>query len=206
MKNRAAILARVSTSDQSVDRQISELTIYADSKQLEIVEVLTETISGAKKNSERAAIQKLITLAESKKINKVLVHEVSRLGRDTAQVLETLEKLHKLNVSVVVLNYQLETLNADGTQNSMAQFLLTILADIGRMERLTLIERINSGLAEAKRKGKVLGRPEGYKKDLLKEHSKVAKHLKEGRSIAETAAICGVGKSTVQRVRAALKE
>lgn len=204
--NKVAILVRVSTADQNYDRQISELTEYAASKNYEVVEVITETVSGAKKNSERKGIQQLLQLAKGKKINKVLIHEVTRLGRDTPEVLATLSTLHELKVAVVVKNYQIETLNADGTVNSMGQFLFTILADVGRMERLTLIERVKSGLQEAKRKGKTLGRPEGSTKDLVTEHPKVVKYLRAGHSVRETAKLSEVAPSTVQRVKKALTE
>lgn len=202
--NRVAILTRVSTADQSHGRQVTELNEYADSKGYQVVEVIEETISGAKKNVDRAGIQRLLELAATKKINKVLVHEVSRLGRETSQVLATLEELHRLGVSVVVMNYNLETLSHDGKLNHMAQFLITILTDIGRMERATLIERVKSGMAEAKRKGKHVGRPEGTTKDraaTLKQYSKVVKHLESGQTVRNTAVLCGVGVSTVQRVK-----
>jgi DNA invertase Pin-like site-specific DNA recombinase len=207
--NKVALLVRVSTSDQTHDRQIKELKDFAADRSYEVVEVITETISGAKRNDERAGIQRLLQLAREKKIGKVLIHEVSRLGRDTSQVLATLEDLHKLNVSVVVKNYNLETINPDGSKNDMAQFLFTILADIARMERATLVERVKSGMAEAKRKGKHLGRPEGTTKDsraMLKEYRQVVKCLKEGQTVRDTAKICDVGISTVQRVKKLLVE
>lgn len=202
--NKAVLLLRVSTIDQNHDRQLTELTSYAEAKAYEVVEVITEKVSGAKKNSERVGIQRLLKLAADRKINKVLIHEVTRLGRDTSQVLATLEALHAHKVSVVVMNYQLETLNKDGSINAMAQFLFTILADIGRMERLTLIERVKSGMAEAKRKGVILGRPKNSvksKTQLLSEYKKVVRYLSDGYTIRETAKLADVGISTVQRVK-----
>lgn len=202
--NKVALLVRVSTQEQNHDRQISELKDYAESRSFKIVEIVSETISGSRRNEERKAIQQILNLAKTKKINKILIHEVTRLGRDTAQVLNTLEELHSLKVSVVVKNYNLETLNPDGSLNSMAQFMFTLLCDIGRMEKATLIERVKSGMQEAKRKGKHLGRPQGTKKEeskMLKEYKSVVKYLKDGYSIRETAKLTEVGVSTVQRVK-----
>lgn len=201
---KVALLVRVSSADQNYERQVNELKEFAENKGYEITEIITEKISGAKKNSERKGIQQLLKLAEKGKIKKVLIHEVTRLGRDTQQVLTTLETLHSFGVSVHVMNYNLETLNQDGTTNPMSQFLFTILADIGRMERITLIERTKSGLEQAKKNGKILGRPVGTKKDnesKLKEYSKVIKYLNEGYTIRDTAKLCNVGTSTVQRVK-----
>lgn len=208
MNTKVAILVRVSTSEQNTDRQLSELTGYADSKEYHIVTVETEIISGATKNDKRTAIQRILQLARANKIQKLLVHEVSRLGRDTAQVLATIEELHTYGVSVVVMNYQLETLNANGSLNSMAQFLLTLLTDIGRMERATLIERVKSGMAEAKRKGKTIGRPKNSTKDknvILKEYKHVIKYLNDGQTVRNTATLAKVGISTVMRVKKLLE-
>lgn len=207
--NRAALLVRISTADQSYDRQISQLSEFAESNNLTVVETIAETISGAKKNEDRKGIQRLLKLAESGMIDKLLVHDVTRLGRVTSSVLATLEALHHHRVSVVVMNYNLETLNKDGSVNPMAQFLFTILADIGRMERITLIERVKSGLQEARRKGKVLGRPRNSTKPrskVLSEYKQVVKYLNDGYTIRETAKLCDVGISTVQRVKKLVEE
>ncbi|WP_207430582.1 recombinase family protein [Sabulibacter ruber] len=207
--NKVALLVRVSSADQKQERQITELTTYAEAKGYKIVETICETISGSKTNTERKAIQTLLELARTGKVNKVLVHEVSRLGRATPEVLATLEELHSYKVSIVVMNYNLETLNPNGSLNSMAQFLVTILADIGRMERLTLIERVKSGMAEAKRQGKHIGRKKGSVKatdKMLLEYKKVVKCLNEGHTVRDTAKICEIGISTVQRVKNKMKE
>ena len=82
------------------------------------------------------------------------------------------------------------------------------LAEIARSETETLRERINSGLAEARRKGVKLGRPKGTGYDtarLLELHKDVVRALKAGQSIRNAAKITGTGGSTVQRVAAAMK-
>lgn len=202
--NKVALLTRVSTVDQSNERHITELKAFAADRNYNIIEIVTEIISGAKKNEGRKGLQRVLELASKKKINKILVHEVTRLGRDTSQVLTTLENLHKAKVSVVVMNYQLETLNPDGSLNSMAQFLFTLLVDIGRMERMTLISRVKSGMQQAAKNGIHCGRPKGTTKDkekILSEYKKVAKYLNDGYTIRETAKLCEIGTSTVMRVK-----
>ena len=74
---------------------------------------------------------------------------------------------------------------------------------MARNERETLVDRINSGLARARRDGKTLGRPKGShlkRADFLANHRDVVRHLRAGQSIRNTAAITGKGVSTVQRV------
>lgn len=82
--------------------------------------------------------------------------------------------------------------------------MLALLAEIARSEVETLRERINSGLAEARRKGVILGRPEGTKIEpeaFLRKHKDILKQLKSGQSVRNTAKITGKGISTVQRVK-----
>jgi DNA invertase Pin-like site-specific DNA recombinase len=206
---KTAILVRVSTQDQQHDRQLSELTEFASGNGLTVVDTIIETNSGAKRNQERSSIQRLLQLAKAGKIKKVLVHEATRLGRNTPEVLATMEELHKHKVSIVVKNYNIETLNPDGSLNSMAQFLFTLLTDIGRMERETLIVRVKSGMAEAKRKGIHVGRPKDSVKSkdaLLKQYKRVVAYLKEDYSIRNIAKLCDVGVSTVQRVKKVYNE
>jgi DNA invertase Pin-like site-specific DNA recombinase len=132
---------------------------------------------------------------------------VSRLGRRTHDLLDVIELLHEHKVSLVVYNYKLETLDKRGKVNSMAQFLITLLADIGRMEAETLSERTKSGLEEARRKGTKLGRPPGRAKttqEYLKQYPGVVKDLKAGLSIRQVVANRKIADKTVQRVKKAL--
>lgn len=205
---KVAIFARVSTKDkQDYTRQVNELTEYCQAQNWEIVQTITEKVSGSKKTEERPEFQKLLKLAEDKKIQKVVVSEVSRFSRKTVYALQDIERLKELKVSLHIMNYKLDTLSDNGRENVMGQFLVTLLLDIARMERLTTIERIKSGLDEARRKGKTLGRPAGSTKDskeILKEYKRVEKELKTGTSIRKTAKICEVSAATVQKVKKAM--
>lgn len=87
--------------------------------------------------------------------------------------------------------------------------MFSLLAEMARSERETLVERINSGLAKARREGKRLGRPAGSSlspKEFLATHKDVVKQLRAGHSIRNTAKITGKSVSTVQRVKAAMPE
>jgi DNA invertase Pin-like site-specific DNA recombinase len=215
---KVALLVRVSLNEQSYDRQVHKLTEYAKSQQWEVVAIIEEKVSGRKTRLlDRSGIKQLYALVEAKKVQKVLISEVTRLGRRTRELLEVIEYLHEHKVSLVVHNYRLETFDHRGQVNSMTQFLITILADIGRMEILadigrmeteTLSERTRSGMEEAKRKGKRIGRPEGLTKDdseYLKQYPGVVKDLKAGLSIRQIVATRQVADKTVQRVKKAIK-
>ena len=92
------LFCRVSTQIQDYERQVSDLTLLAERHNWSIVETFTEKVSGAKKNEERKELTALLAYVRAHNINKVLVTELSRLGRDTLQVLTAIEKLNKAKV------------------------------------------------------------------------------------------------------------
>jgi DNA invertase Pin-like site-specific DNA recombinase len=202
-----AILVRVSTLKQENDRQISELQAYADSKGYEVVEICQEQVSGNADESERHGLHRAEELARAGIIKKVLVHEVSRLARRNSIAHGFIETLEELKVSLYWHQQGIETLLPNGKRNPAAGIMFALLAEMARAERETLSERIKSGLAEARRKGRKLGRPQGStvpQKDLLAKHADIVRKLREGQSVRNTAKITGKGGSTVQRVKAML--
>jgi DNA invertase Pin-like site-specific DNA recombinase len=204
-----AIFVRVSKQSQDYERQVADLSAYAQKQGYEVVRVIAEKVSGAKRNADREGLQELLRLAASKAIQKVLVTEVSRLGRKTSDVLHVLEELTENGVSVYAHNYGLETLTPQGKRNPVASLLFTFLAEFSRLERETLVERINSGLEQARRRGKTLGRPRGTTKSneqLLADYPAVVRNLKQGYSLRKTAKIADVSVNTVRKVRAAQNE
>jgi DNA invertase Pin-like site-specific DNA recombinase len=202
-----AILVRVSTLKQETDRQVSELSALARSRGYRIVEVCREHLSGAADEIERHGLLRVEELARAGEIKKVLVHEVSRLARRNSVAHKFIETLGELGVSLYWHAQSMETLLPDGKANPAARIMFALLAEMARAERETLSERVKSGLAEAVRKGKKLGRPKGSKSeptDILAKHGDIVRKLKQGHSVRNTAKITGKGMSTVQRVKALL--
>lgn len=203
-----AILVRVSTLKQETDRQVSELKAYADSKGYEVVEVCQEQVSGMADESDRHGLHRVEELARAGSVKKVLVHEVSRLARRNSVAHAFVETLEELGVSLYWHQQGIETLLPNGKRNPAAAIMFALLAEMARAERETLSERIKSGLAEARRKGRKLGRPQGStvsQKDQLGKHADIVRRLKAGHSVRNTAKITGKGVSTVQRVKVALE-
>jgi DNA invertase Pin-like site-specific DNA recombinase len=174
---RAAIYARVSTSDQSCDRQVTELTAFAERGGYEVIEVFKETASGTKAN--RAERNRIIDLAQARKIDAILVSELSRWGRSTQDLLDTLNRLAGWKVSVVAMSGM--TFELDTPHGRM---MATMLAGIAQFERDLLSERVKSGLAAARARGKKLGRQPGQRPKADKLASKVMALIEEGRSSA----------------------
>ncbi|WP_375244878.1 recombinase family protein, partial [Sphingomonas parapaucimobilis] len=102
MGQRAAIYARVSTADQSCERQLRDLAGFAERGGYEVVEVFRETASGMKAN--RSARAEVMKLAQTRHIDAILVTELSRWGRSTQDLLDTLNRLSGWRVSVVAMS------------------------------------------------------------------------------------------------------
>ena len=197
------IFGRVSTLIQDYDRQINELTAICTQRGWLVRSVFTEKISGAKKNAERKELSRMIEYIKAQHIDKVLVTELSRLGRDTLQVLQVIETLNDMKVSLYIQNYNIETLNEDGKVNAMSQFLITILAEIARMERKTIRERMNSGYKNFREQGGVVGRKPGYIKSedqMKQQYSQEIKLLRKGLSLREVSKLTGHSVNTIRKV------
>jgi DNA invertase Pin-like site-specific DNA recombinase len=202
----AVIFVRVSKKEQDYQRQVEDLRAVARSQAVQVVAEIAEKMSGARRNQEREGIQQLLELSRRGAIQKVLVSEVSRLGRSTVEVLQIVEELTQLGVSIYVQNFGIETLK-NGKRNPIAQFMFTLLAEFARLERETLRERIVSGMDEARRQGVTIGRPVGATEEkavFLKKYAAVARQLRAGLSVRNTAKLCGVAINTVRKVKALL--
>lgn len=202
------ILTRVSKESQSYDRQVKDLRTYSEKMGYIIVAEFNEKISGATKNEDRLALTELSKYIDSNKVDKILVWELSRLGRNTLEVLKSLDIFHRKCISLYILNYNIETLNNDGSINPMAQMMCTMLAEFSRAERAAIQQRLVSGYRKHREAGGRVGRIKGIqmKSELfLEKHKDVVKYLKKGRSIREIAQLFRKSTRTVLKVKRELQ-
>jgi DNA invertase Pin-like site-specific DNA recombinase len=207
-KTLTAIFCRVSTLDQSYDRQVNDLTKVANKFSYEVTEIITEKISGAKSNDERLGVQQLLEGARLGKFQKVLVTEVSRLGRSTLETLKLVEELHSFGVSIYLQDLNTETLNEKGEMNMQTEMMLHMLSLFAKNERRNTIERVRSGMMEAKAKGIHCGRYSGTtekKEDFLAKYPKVIEGLKKGFSVRECVKLFDTSLGTVAKIRKLIK-
>ena len=202
MGQRAAIYCRVSTADQSCERQERELRAFAERAGYETVAVFRETGSGAKEN--RAERRKVMALAQGRHIDAVLVTELSRWGRSTLDLLETLRELEARRVSVVAMTGMTFDLSS-----ATGRMMATMLAGIAEFERDLLRERVRSGLAAARARGRVLGRQTGQRPKSDRLAPRVLALVEAGRSYRLIGRELGLSKNTVaaivQRHRASVE-
>ena len=202
----AVIYARVSSTGerQSTSRQVADLTNYASRNGLEVIGVYEEHISGAKRNGERAVLSECINYAISNHIGVVLFSELSRCGRAVWEVLETIKTLKDNNINAYFQKEGLSLFSDDGKENPYLAVMVSVLGVCSQLERESISYRLNSGRKLAIEKGVKMGRKVGSVKSMEQkeaEYAKVIRSLKQGKSVRDTAAICSVSVSTVQRVK-----
>lgn len=194
----AVILARVSTMAQDFDRQVNELKYYALNNDLNIVKIFANKISGAKSNDERCEIIELIQYVKENHVDKVLVLEISRLGRNTLEALKVIELLNHEKICLCVKNYNIETLDSLGNINPMAQFLITILLEVARMERTTIRQRMESGYVHHIQNGGVVGRK--TVSEMKEQYKEEIKLLKRNYSLRNVSKLTGTSVNTLRKL------
>jgi len=138
------IYSRVSTEDQSAEQQADHLL-----KEYPNAAVVKETFTGT--TTDRPRFQKLLRDVVSG--DRIIVLEVSRLGRNTVEVLEVVNDLKVRGVELVV-----KQLGSMDVTSAAGEMILTVMAGIAAMERSTMLERQRIGIERAKREGKYAGR------------------------------------------------
>lgn len=213
-KTLAIIYARVSSSGsleyrQNTDRQVKDLTEYATYKNYEVVEVYNEHISGAKKNSDRAvlveAVDKCKELVSGGNCKVILLcSELSRVGRNAFEVLETIKTLVDFGINLYLQKEQMTLLDDNGKPSLFAPIMLATLSTCAQLERENIQFRLNSGRRVYIENGGKLGRPKGSIKTTeqkLEEGKDIIGYLKRGYTIRDTARLSGKSVSSVQRIK-----
>jgi DNA invertase Pin-like site-specific DNA recombinase len=144
-----AIYVRISTPNQNMERQL---------KNEENIKVYIDIESGSVPFMDRPEALKLVN---DESITMIQVKEVSRLGRNLRDILNTIEIFTAKGVNIYIENQGLYTLLPDGKVNPTANMIIAILGTIAQQEREVLLERTKEGVAIAKAKGKYKGRKRG---------------------------------------------
>lgn len=165
---------RQSTKGQNGNlRQLAKS--HADEK------MFIDIVSGSVAFEDREQGGELLKAVKNGEIKYVTFHAVDRCGRSTSNVLKTLEFLRDHNVTVKIENLGLQSMIGDKV-NPVFSLITTILAELGNLEKQTLLERQAEGIALAKAKGTVYkGRIKGTKETdevVLKKYDKIVKLIK----------------------------
>jgi putative DNA-invertase from lambdoid prophage Rac len=191
---RAALYARVSTSDQNCEMQLRELREYAHRRGWEVAGEYVDTgWSGAK--ASRPQLDRLMLDASRRDFDAVLVYKLDRFGRSVRNCLDGIEALRTHEVRFLAVSQNIDT----DESNPTSRLMLHILAAVGEFERELIRERVSAGMRSAKaqgtRSGKAIGRPRR-----VFDRDEVLRLRQDGISFAKIARQLKVGIGTVARV------
>ncbi|WP_336979123.1 recombinase family protein [Brevundimonas nasdae] len=187
--SRVFAYCRVSTTDQTIANQISEISgagfVVADHR------VISETISGSVAAFERPQFSRLVDRLECG--DMLLVTKLDRLGRNAMDVRSTVERLALSGVKVHCL-----ALGGVDLCSAAGRMTMGVIAAVAEFERDLLIERTRAGLTRAKAEGRLLGRPSTLSAD---QQDEVRLQRAAGVSLGALAKSFGVTRSAIQRVQ-----
>ena len=193
MGQKVALYCRVSTDDQSCERQERDLVAFAWRAGYEVVGIWKEVGSGVE--TDQSERKKVMALAQDRRIESIVVTELTRWGRSTIDLVETLQQLQAWGVSLRAqtgLDRDLGPLQG--------KLMASVMAALAEFERDLLSERIRSGLAAAKAKGRQIGRRVGQRPKADRVGPKVLALKEQGLSYREIARKLGISKNTVTAI------
>jgi len=184
-RNRVALYARVSTTEQSTDSQLLDLRRYVRERGWDIFkEYVDEGISGTK--DSRPALNELMNDAKKRRFDVVLVWRFDRFARSTKHLILALEEFKNLGIDFVSYQENIDT------SSPLGSAIFTIISAVAQLERDIIAERVKAGLRRARENGKVIGRP----KALFSVEEAYKLRLK-GLSLREIGEKIGVSRTTV---------
>ena len=196
-RRRVAIYCRVSTSDQDNDRQERDLREYAERASFEVAAVFRETLSGIRKARGKQPVERkrAMAQAQARAVDAVLVTELTRWGRSTQDLMDTLGQLASWDVSLIAqtgLTFDLST--------PQGKLIANLMASLAEFEHDLLRERVTSGIAAAKARGQTFGRRPGYRPS--DRHAPEVVRLSETENLSqrEIAAKLELSKTTVNEI------
>src|ERR1017187_9591659 len=189
---RAALYARISTlhHGQDPEVQLGELREFCKRRGFTVAhEYVDKGISGSRER--RPALDNLMIACRKRLVDAVVVYRYDRFARSLRQLVNALEEFRSLGIDFISIHEGVDTSTPNG------RLVFGIFASIAEFERELIRDRVRSGLAAAKAKGKRVGRPR-----VAVDVRRIASLRSEGRSWAEITRETGISKGTAQRAQA----
>ena len=192
MSKRVCIYCRVSKTSQSVERQISELEIVATRNNWDIVDrYIDHGISGSKGRDGRPELDRMMKDSTKRKFDVVMVWSIDRLGRSLQHLIEILNDLNAKKVDLYFDQQSLDSTTPTG------KLMFSLIGAFAEFEKSIIKERVISGLENARKKGRVGGRPTNLTDEV---RSKIVELKGAGLSIRRIRDECSVGTTTIYKV------
>lgn len=195
IKKKVCLYARVSTQDQAsgLESQVRALNDYCRMNNITHYEIFAdEGISGTK--SSRPALDRMMKVVRDNEAECVVVYSFSRFARSTTHLLQGLEEMKKTNTGFVSLTEKIDT------NSPIGKAVFVIISAIAALERDLIAERVKNGLANARAKGKLIGRKKLRDSDLIR------KLLKAGMTYRAISAVANCSHGSVHQEKLAMKK
>jgi putative DNA-invertase from lambdoid prophage Rac len=190
---KAAIYARVSTTDQTNTIQIRELQEYVERRGWELAGTYEDRMSAAK--ASRPGLDQLMADARRRKFDVVVVWKLDRFGRSLVHCVSGIQELASLGIRFIATSQGLDT----DESNPASKLLMHILAAVAQFERELIRERVSAGMKAAKAHGTKTGNAIGRPRRIFN-RDEVTRLRETGLSIEKIADQMSIGVGTVVRV------
>jgi DNA invertase Pin-like site-specific DNA recombinase len=183
-----ALYARVSSNNgQDPTMQLLELREFCQRRGFQVTEEFVDKgVSGSRE--QRPALDKLMVACRKRQVDAVVVYRYDRFARSLRQLVNALEEFRCLGVDFISIHEGVDTTTPSG------RLMFHLFASIAEFERELIRDRVRSGLAAAKAKGKQLGRPK-----VPVDVARIAFLRRQGRSWSQITRETGISKGTAQR-------
>ena len=189
-----AIYARVSTTDQHCEVQLTELRRYAEARGWTVFrEYVDSGVSG--KKTKRPALDRCMEAARERRFDCIVVWKLDRWGRTVAQLAKDVQEFDSIGIRFIAVETGIDT----DKSNSMSRFTLHIMAAFAELEREMIQERVVAGIRHAQKHGTRSGNAIGRPRAAVRTERVLAMH-KKGLSLREIAEQTGVSAMTAQRI------
>ena len=191
MMERVVIYSRVSTKDQDTENQMRLLRDIVERNNYELIdEYVDHGISGSKGRDKRPQFDRLIKDMIRRRFDKILVWDVSRLGRSLQHLVEFLNEVNSVGCNLYIHQSGLDTSTPSG------KMMFQMIGVFSEFEREMISERVKLGLNKVRSKGVKLGRPKVDNSEL---HKSVLELKSQGLNITQISKQLSIGRSSVYR-------
>ena len=188
---KVSILSRISTSDQSNESGLQELRELCSQKGYEVVEEYVEVVSGSKGKDERKELQRMLSDCKKGKFEKLIVWELSRLGRSLSHLVTTLQEMSDCGVDLYSIREGIDT------STQMGKTMFGLIGVFSEFELQVRKDRVQRGIDHYRKTHKNWGRRKSYNKVF---EQKVIKLREQGLSFRKISSELDCSTSMVQRV------
>jgi DNA invertase Pin-like site-specific DNA recombinase len=209
MKN-AIIYTRVYSPQSDVTNQIDELTAWGQMNGYNILNAFQDIGGKSHMRKTRKGLTAMFKFVEQNDVDIVLISELRHVGRSGVEVVKSIARIvDDFKTNLYVHEQDVLAYDSEGKLNTTFDLIVSAIRNIIKIERARRSETIRKGLAAAKEKGRLAGRPKGTAekpKDTIKKYPAIAKYLRQRRlSIREIAKLGDVSPSTVLKVKQAIR-